>query len=103
MSDQEFLQALPAGFYGDVNKARTPNLSLDLEAFTNGQTLVMAKRQLVELIVTVQRDPKPSYNVDGQEVLWQEYLSSLYDNLTKVNLLLSIEEGPVEEETQAWT
>lgn len=100
MADDDFTKALPPQYY--TEKPRTPNLSKELLDYIDLQSLIVMKKQVLQLIQTVQRNPRPSYNIDGQEVKWTEYLNALYDKLNRLNDLISIEEGPIEEETIAW-
>jgi len=97
-----FLETLPDSFF--INSTRSlPNLKVEYQTLDDLSLLRLAARQLKELIVQVQNKPRPSYDVDGQEVKWNEYLDSLYKRLRDINELISMEEGPTEEETWAWT
>ena len=46
---------------------------------------------------------KPSYNIDGQEIRWQEYFTALTESLKKLNEQIDREQGPLEERTKAYT
>ena len=41
------------------------------------QKLVTAYNQVSERFIEITKNPKPSYNIDGQEVSWGEYLNQL--------------------------
>lgn len=88
---------IPDDFYDYVD--RKPKLAEDLREYTSLQLLYLQKRQLEELIIQVQRSPKPNYDIDGQKVDWGDYLDTLYKRRALVNKLIVEEEGPFEEET----
>ena len=46
--------------------------------------------------------PKPSYDIEGQQVKWQEYFDSLMKNLSKVNDQLAAAD-PYEHRTQGFS
>lgn len=96
------LDLLPDSFY--VNNIKSlPNLRKEYQELDDLTLLRIAKRQLLELINQVQNKPRPNYDVDGQNIKWQDYLDSLYDKLKRINDLIAIEEGPIEEVTLGWT
>lgn len=47
----------------------------DVERF---QTI---RSQTLTLIETLTANPKPSYNIDGQQVLWADYLRTLQETI----------------------
>lgn len=64
--------------------------------------LTEARDNILELIVKVTINPKPTYNIDGQEVKWAEYLDTLRKNLAAIEDLINDKEGPYELETIAY-
>lgn len=88
---------LPDDFFDYVD--RNPRLSEDLRAYTSLELLYIQKRQLEELIIQVQRSPKPNYDIDGQKVEWGDYLDMLYKRRERITKLIIDEEGPGEVET----
>lgn len=47
--------------------------------------------------------PKPSYDIEGQEVSWTEYQDMLRKQIKELSELIALEQGPYEEHTQAFT
>lgn len=47
--------------------------------------------------------PKPSYNVNGQSVSWNEYRSSLLADLKEINAAIAEMSGPLFETTQLFS
>ena len=46
---------------------------------------------------------KPSYQIDGQSVNWNQYRASLYEELERIDQLISATQGPVEVQSEAKT
>lgn len=68
---------------------------------TNLSTL---RTQISQRLVEITASPKPSYNVNGQQVAWNEYFKALTDQLDKINALIAEDDGtPWEEEMQVFT
>jgi hypothetical protein len=44
---------------------------------TSAEQIATIKAQTLALIAQITADPKPSYWIDGQRVLWAEYLQQL--------------------------
>lgn len=44
---------------------------------TDAEQLALIKSQTLALLVEITAHPKPSYEIDGQEVSWNEYLKQL--------------------------
>ena len=75
------------------------------EAGDYATELVTIRDQLVARIKEITESPKPSYNVNGQQIGWTEYLDSLMDKLAKINALIAAGEpdtGPWEETMQVF-
>lgn len=53
-------------------------------------------KQKLELSVS----PKPTYNIDGQQIEWTDYLKYLDKALLDINHIILIYEGPYEETSQ---
>jgi hypothetical protein len=46
---------------------------------------------------------RPSYNIDGQSVSWNQYRKSLYEELEKIDKLIGAVGGPVENQSETKT
>jgi hypothetical protein len=44
---------------------------------SDAEQLAAIRAQTLALIAQITADPKPSYSIDGQKVLWAEYLEQL--------------------------
>lgn len=55
-------------------------------------TLLQIRANLLTQIELVTRNPKPNYNIDGQQVSWQSYLDSLFAKLKEVDEQLNAAE-----------
>jgi hypothetical protein len=65
-------------------------------------TLAAIKTNLLARIEEVTAQPKPNYNVDGQQISWQSYLDSLMLNLDRINAQINASE-PYEEVSRGIT
>jgi len=101
MSAEDLYAEMDAKFF--LNKCVGPQLDENLRSFSNLELLYMQLRQINELIIAVQNNPKPSYDIDGQKVHWTDYLDMLYKNRDRLNEAIRKEEGPCEESMEAWT
>ncbi len=70
---------------------------------TNSEQLATIKTQTLAIIVTITANPKPSYDIDGQEILWAEYLKQLQDTIAWVDVQLVTTDGPYEVHSQGYT
>ena len=70
---------------------------------TTAEQLETIKSQTLANIVAITASPKPTYNIDGQEVEWSEYLKQLQETLAWVNEQLVQAGGPYEVHTQGFT
>ena len=52
---------------------------------TQAETLETIRDNLLDRIKEITAQPKPNYNIDGQQVSWQSYLDSLFGKLKVVN------------------
>ena len=43
------------------------------------------KADILDRIEEYNQKLRPSYNIDGQDVKWNEYIKDLYDQLGKIN------------------
>ena len=57
------------------------------------------KTQTLSLIAELTANPKPSYNVDGQSVLWTDYLKQLRATVEWCDQQMAQSEAGVEEIT----
>jgi len=62
---------------------------------TDAEQLATIKTQTLALIVDITANPKPNYNIDGQDIDWADYLAKLQATLDWVNGQLA-NETPVE-------
>jgi len=60
------------------------------------------KRQTLARITELTEQPKPSYQIDGQQVAWSEYLKQLRATVEWCNRML-VAEQPYETHSQAYT
>jgi len=68
-----------------------PYTSLEIRA-----KLETTRDQLIDLRITVLSKPRPTYNIDGQEVKWAEYLKQLDASISRINEEIAIDDEPVE-------
>jgi hypothetical protein len=62
--------------------------------------LYVARDNLLEQKVQLTLSPKPTYNIDGQEILWKDYLEYLDKALIDILKIIQAHEGPFEETTE---
>ncbi len=60
------------------------------------------KTQVIALLKDLTVNPKPSYDIDDQEISWAEYQKMLFDRLDGLNKLIAADE-PFELHTQGFT
>lgn len=65
-------------------------------------TLKTIKTQTLALLADLTESPKPSYNIDGQQVSWMAYQKLLFDQLESLNKQIAAEE-PFEIHTIGFT
>lgn len=56
---------------------------------------ILTRQQILE-------KPKPSYNIDGQEFKWNEYLKVLNDTIARLTQEILDADGPYEIESQMY-
>ncbi len=56
---------------------------------TRNEKLRLIEDQLLDRILEVTLEKKPSYSVDGQSISWESYLATLNSELANVQVLLS--------------
>lgn len=61
--------------------------------------LLSTRDELIQRRLDVVSKPKPSYNIDGQEVKWAEYLKQLDASIKAITAELAQFDGPFEEVT----
>ncbi len=69
---------------------------------TDAEQLQRIRSQTLARMAELTADPKPSYRIDGQEVLWGDYLSRLQATVDWCERKLA-GEGPFEVRTQGAT
>lgn len=70
-----------------------------MSAETDLQT---ASDNIARLIKELTENPKPNYNIDGQQVDWADYLDTLLKSKAKVDALIA-KASPYEKHTQVFT
>jgi hypothetical protein len=70
---------------------------------TDAEQIATIKSQTLQLIVDLTTDPKPSYNIDGQNILWGDYLNKLRQTVAWCDEQLAATQGPYEFETRGTT
>jgi len=65
--------------------------------------LATIRDNIVARLKDISENPKPSYVIDGQEIRWQEYFTSLMNALDKINEQIDRNDGPFEERTKVYT
>jgi hypothetical protein len=48
---------------------------------TDAEQIATIKTQTLAIIATITASPKPSYNIDGQQVSWGDYLKQLQETV----------------------
>jgi len=69
---------------------------------TDAEQLATIKSQVLALLVDLTENPKPTYNVDGQNVSWTEYQRMLFERLDNINAQINAE-GPYEHHSQGFS
>ena len=62
----------------------------------------LIKTQTLSVLVEITASPKPSYNIDGQQVRWGQYLAQLQSTVKWADEQINSED-PFEIQTQAYT
>lgn len=62
------------------------------------EKLLTAQDQLTDILIDLTVNPKPDYQIDGQKVLWGEYLDRVTKGLEELNVLIS-QAAPTETRT----
>lgn len=70
---------------------------------TDAEQLATIKSQTLQLIVDLTANPKPSYNIDGQQISWGDYLAKLRATIVWVDEQIAAAGGPFEIETRGYT
>jgi hypothetical protein len=63
--------------------------------------LAQVKTNLTAALLTISASPKPSYNIDGQQISWTEYMQMLLDQIKAVDAKLAAV-SPEEVVTEAY-
>ncbi len=69
---------------------------------TDAEQLATIKSQVLANLVAITTTPKPSYNIDGQQVGWNEYHKMLVEQLKNINELIGVD-TPFELHHQGFT
>ena len=68
----------------------------------DSDTISTIKTQTLAIIADLTENPKPSYNIDGQQVSWGSYLEQLWKTVERCNEQLAAE-SPIEIHSQGYT
>ncbi|HYW81227.1 MAG TPA: hypothetical protein VE890_16710 [Thermoguttaceae bacterium] len=69
---------------------------------SDAQQIATIKAQTLARIAEITAEPKPSYNLDGQQIAWSDYLAQLRSTVDWCNERLAGEE-PFEIRSQGYT
>jgi hypothetical protein len=69
---------------------------------SDATTITTIKSQTLALIAEITAQPKPTYQIDGQQVLWSDYLSRLQATVDWCNEKLA-GESPCEIRSQGYS
>lgn len=70
---------------------------------TDAEQLATIKSQVLAVLVEITAQPKPTYDIDGQHVLWAEYYKMLMEQLAELDALIAAAGGPFEIHSQGYT
>lgn len=70
---------------------------------TDADQIATIRTNLLAALATESANPKPSYNVDGQQVDWNGYRTAILGQIAALNALLSAATGAFEEIGEATT
>ena len=63
---------------------------------SDADQIATIRSNLLSALATESANPKPSYNVDGQNVDWNGYRTAILGQIAQLNTLLSAATGPFE-------
>ena len=69
---------------------------------TDREQLLTIRRQSLAQLVELRANPKPTYTIDGQKVLWESYVRTLQETVDWCDAKLS-ELEPFETRSQGFT
>lgn len=69
---------------------------------TNSQQIETIKTQTLALMVDLTLNPKPNYDIDGQNISWADYLERLQNLVAWCDDQLATVDGPFELETYGY-
>lgn len=70
---------------------------------TDAEQLATIKSQVLAVLVEITAQPKPTYDIDGQNVSWTEYHKMLMEQLAELDTLIAAARGPFEIHSQGYT
>jgi hypothetical protein len=70
---------------------------------SDADQIATIRSNLLAALATESANPKPSYNIDGQNVDWNGYRTAILGQIAALNALLSSATGPFEELGEATT
>jgi hypothetical protein len=65
--------------------------------------LLRTRDNLLDRRLELLQKPKPTYDIDGQTVKWNEYLDLLNKSMAAIDEQIKEQEGPYELETTGYT
>ena len=69
---------------------------------TDAEQIATIKSQTLQRIVDITAQPKPNYNIDGQDIKWADYLKQLQATVAWCDAQLNAAE-PFEERSYGYT
>ena len=70
---------------------------------SDADQIATIRSNLLAALATESANPKPSYNVDGQQVDWNGYRTAILAEIAQLNAILSAATGAFEEIGEATT
>ena len=70
---------------------------------TDAEQIATIKSNLLAALATESANPKPSYNIDGQQVDWNGYRNAILGQIAALNSLQAAATGAFEEIGEATT
>ena len=61
------------------------------------------KEQALEILEQITAHPKPSYNIDGQQISWGAYLAQLQKTIEFCETMIAKDSGPYEVHSRGYT
>ena len=69
---------------------------------TDAEQLATIKSQILANLVEITENPKPTYNIDGQHILWGDLFEKYTKQLAEINELLNAQ-SPYEHHSRGFS